>query len=192
MPHRISPWQTFLLSSTDAASGHQFSPPVVPTPGACLSECLTDPQSGEGAEQVTAHPKMSRPLHNPCMYSLSWQPAIPSTRSEVFQQHKRSCIREERMVLASKPCNTQKVSMGVLTLHEWEFWTIGEFSLCLSLTLMLKYWLHHSLPVSDLWSCTFKSESGFVKLFWSVANWTFGVEACDLRGWLSSLSYKSD
>lgn len=36
--------------------------------GLRVRERLTDPQSGEGAEQVTAHSKMSQPLHNPCVH----------------------------------------------------------------------------------------------------------------------------
>ena len=39
---------------------------------------------------------------------------------------KRSCIREERMVLASESCIMQKVSIGVPTSHECKFWTIGD------------------------------------------------------------------
>lgn len=77
-------------------------------------------------------------------------------------------IREERMVLAGSPKNAQKVNMQSGNLDNY-----SEFSHHHSLTLMLIYWLCHSLSVSDLWSCVFTSEPGFVKLVWWVGNWTF-------------------
>lgn len=61
-----------------------------------MSECLTDPQSSEGAEQVTAHSKMSQPIHNSSM---------------CFPHQTRQDIREERKVLASWPGIMQRVSI---------------------------------------------------------------------------------
>lgn len=80
-------------NSTDAASRQQFSPRVAPTSGVCLSECLTDPQSSKGAEQVTAHSKMSSPLHNLGMYFLSGhtsytlRPALKSSNRTKRSRH---------------------------------------------------------------------------------------------------------
>lgn len=85
----------FCCSSTDAPSRHQFSPRVAPTSGVRLSERLSDPQSAKGAEQVTAHSKMSRPLYNPCMYSPSRQ-LYPSPCSQVCRQDKKVRTLEGR------------------------------------------------------------------------------------------------
>lgn len=139
-----------LSVTADSASRHQFSPRVAPTSRVCLGEHRYDPQSSKGAEQVTAHSKMSQLLHNPCMYCVSGQATY--TRSEVFQREKKvktfqSGERHARLASCKRLAWKQLRNDLVLCLIDY-------------LTVILCKW-----PMK-LW----KSECGFVKLLWWVGN----------------------
>lgn len=98
--------------STAAASRHQFSPRVTPTSWVSLSQSLTDPQSSEGAGQVRAHQKMSKPVHN-SVHVFSGVAHQLYPLSEVSQQEikVKTSERRQRIVLASSPSILKKVNM---------------------------------------------------------------------------------
>lgn len=63
IPSAVTPLVCRMKTSIQPMSGADLG-------GLCVRERLTDPQSSEGAEQVTAHSKMSQSLHNPCVHFL--------------------------------------------------------------------------------------------------------------------------
>lgn len=108
-----------------AAWRHRFSPWVAPTSWLRVRERLTDPQSSEGAEQVTAHSKMSQPLHNPCVHFLyhgtaALLPPSPLASFEVFK-HGAMCRMTERSEgEGNKDCGD--LSQFSCYLHSSEVW----------------------------------------------------------------------
>lgn len=59
-----------------------------------VAQHLTDPQSGEGAERVTAHSEMSLPLHNACVHFLYRGAAalLPPSALARFEVYKRGAM----------------------------------------------------------------------------------------------------
>lgn len=147
---------------------------MAPTSRVCLRERLTDPQSNEGAEGVTAHSQMSRPLHNPLPARVfffvfffllghnSDTPLLRSGSSATRQKGRAARERENEWgTLASHRFKRRAAHVRNIEHGDVGIWTIREWPWPSSLTLA--YWLCHSHCGSVTYAAV---HSGWALLSW--------------------------